>query len=233
MRERTSLPARPAVRRVPLAVDVVVLSPRDGALAALLVPAPPAARERWALPWDGPRANEAIEVAGGRVAHVLLGAAPTLVEQVGTLSDARRHPGGAEVSVGVIALSPLDVGAPAVGSAAAWFPLPELPLLAPRHREIVDQAAHALRDRLDHSPIAFRLLPGTFTLGELQGVYELLLGRPLHKASFRRALASSRLVQPTDMWRTEGRGRPAQLFRYAPKKRRGARRGVRFDHIAG
>ena len=36
------------------------------------------------------------------------------------------------------------------------------------------------------------------------------------------------LVEPTDEWRSEGRGRPAQLFRYAPKKRRGGRRGVRF-----
>jgi 8-oxo-dGTP diphosphatase len=89
-----------------------------------------------------------------------------------------------------------------------------------------------VRQRVDQSPLAFRLLPPTFTLSDLQGIYELLLGRRLHKASFRRALQASYLVEPTDEWRSEGRGRPAQLFRYAPRKRRGARRGVRFDLFA-
>jgi hypothetical protein len=60
-------------------------------------------------------------------------------------------------------------------------------------------------------------------------MYELLLGKRLHKASFRRALQAAWLVEPTDEWRSEGRGRPAQLYRYAPKKRRKGRRGVRFD----
>jgi 8-oxo-dGTP diphosphatase len=94
---------------------------------------------------------------------------------------------------------------------------------------MVDRAAIAVRQRLDHSPIAFRLLPATFTLSELQRIYELLLGRRLHKASFRRALQGSFLVEPTDAWRSEGRGRPAQLFRFAPKKRRRPGRSVRFD----
>jgi hypothetical protein len=72
-------------------------------------------------------------------------------------------------------------------------------------------------------------LPALFTLTDLQQAYELLLGRRLHKASFRRALHASWLVEPTDGWRSEGRGRPAQLFRYSPRKRRGHHRGVRFD----
>jgi 8-oxo-dGTP diphosphatase len=229
MRERPIPPARPATRRIALAVDVVTLSPRDDALAVLLVPASPAARERWSLPWDGPRDDERLEEAGARITRAVLGVAPTLVEQVGGASDARRHPGGAEISIGVVALSPIDTDAAASATGAAWFPLDALPPLAPRHRDMVDRAATAVRQRLDHSPIAFRLLPPTFTLSELQRVYELLLGRRLHKASFRRALQGSYLVEPTDAWRSEGRGRPAQLFRFAPKKRRRASRSVRFD----
>lgn len=229
MRERPSLPARPTPRRVALAVDVVTLSPRDDALAVLLVPAPDGSRERWSLPWDGPRDGERIEDAGARIARSFLGTSPTLVEQVGAASDRRRHPGGADISIGVVALSPLDADAPASLSGAAWFPVDALPPIAPRHRLLVDRATLAVRQRLDHSPIAFRLLAATFTLGELQRIYELLLGRPLHKASFRRTLQGSFLVEPTDAWRSEGRGRPAQLFRFAPKKRRRPGRSVRFD----
>jgi 8-oxo-dGTP diphosphatase len=215
------------VRRTTLAVDVVVLSPRTDALAVLLVRAPAGARERWSLPWDAPHTGEALEDAAARIANAALGASPAYFEQVGSVSDGRRHPGDADVSVGIAALSPFGVGAPVVD--AEWFPLASLPALTPRHRTIVDRAAAVVRQRVDQSPLAFRLLPPAFTLSDLQSVYEILLGRPLHKASFRRALQASYLVEPTDEWHSEGRGRPAQLFRYAPRKRRGARRGVRFD----
>lgn len=227
MRERPPIPMKPAVRRTTLAVDVVVLSPRGDALAVLLVRAPAGARERWSLPWDAPQQNESLEDAAARIARAVLGVTPAFFEQVGAASDARRHPGDADVSIGIVALSPVAAGGPLTD--AEWFPLGALPPLAPRHRTIVGRAAAVVRQRVDQSPLAFRLLPPTFTLSDLQGVYELLLGRRLHKASFRRALQASYLVEPTDEWRSEGRGRPAQLFRFAPKKRRGARRGVRFD----
>ncbi len=227
MRDRPLVPLKAAVRKTTLAVDVVVLSPRHDALAVLLVRAPAGARERWTLPWDGPLPDEALEDAAARIASSTLGAAPAFFEQVGAFADTRRHPGDADVSIGIAALIPTGVETSL--DDAEWFPLNELPAVAPRHRLVVDRAAAMVRQRVDQSPLAFRLLPQNFTLSELQSVYELLLGRRLHKASFRRALQASYLVEPTDEWRSEGRGRPAQLFRYSPKKRRGARRGVRFD----
>ena len=216
-----------AVRRTTLAVDVVVLSPRAEALAVLLVRAPAGARERWTLPWDAPQQNEGLEDAASRITEAVLGSAPAFFEQVGAFADGKRHPGDADVSIGIVALVPARAEAPATDT--EWFPLDALPTLAPRHRAVVERAASVARQRVDQSPLAFRLLPSTFTLSDLQSVYELLLGRRLHKASFRRALQASYLVEPTDEWRSEGRGRPAQLFRFAPKKRRGTRRGVRFD----
>jgi 8-oxo-dGTP diphosphatase len=230
MRERLPPLVKPAARKITLAVDVVVLSPRADALAVLLARSAPGGRERWSLPWDAPMPGEAFEDAASRITEAALGSAPALIEQVGAFADARRHPGDADVSVGVVALTP-----PAELSSLAsaeWFSLSALPPLSPRHRAIVDRAITVVRQRVDQSPLAFRLLPPTFTLSDLQGIYELLLGRRLHKASFRRALQASYLVEPTDEWRSEGRGRPAQLFRYAPRKRRGARRGVRFDLFA-
>ena len=64
-----------------------------------------------------------------------------------------------------------------------------------------------------------------------QEVYEAILGRTLHKASFRRALQSARLVTPTREWRSEGRGRPAQLYRFVARAPKASRRGVRFDWL--
>jgi 8-oxo-dGTP diphosphatase len=119
-----------------------------------------------------------------------------------------------------------------LGGVYAWFTLGDIPQLAPRQRQILDTAVSMIRGRMDQSPVAFRLLPQMFTLTELQQMYELLLGKRLHKASFRRALQAAWLVEPSDEWRSEGRGRPAQLYCYAPRKRRPAQRGIRLDLLS-
>jgi 8-oxo-dGTP diphosphatase len=158
-----------------------------------------------------------------------LGEPPIWTEQIGAFGDAKRHPSDAEISVAYVGLVPHQTASPNAGY--TWFPMRDLPPLSPRQRAIVEAATRTIQSRLDQAPIAFRLLPSTFTLSELQQMYELLLGKRLHKASFRRALQGAWLVEPTDEWRSEGRGRPAQLFRYAPKKRRRPHRGVRFDFL--
>lgn len=231
MRERSLLLTRPMVRSLTTAIDVVLLTPRERTLAVLVQrTADPRLRDRWTLPWDAPRTAEPPEQAAERISRAVLGIPPAALEQIGAFGDERRHPGDAQLSVAFVGLVPHG---PATGNGdnGIWVDREELPLLPPRHRAMVDAAMEEVRRRIDQSPLAFRLLPTAFTLSELQGVYELLLGRPLHKASFRRALQAAFLVEPTEEWRSEGRGRPAQLYRYAPRRRRGSRRGVRFDLI--
>jgi len=231
MSERAAAPPRPSPRRALLTADLLLLAAPGRRLMMLLARArDPRAKERWELPFDGPRGDETLDDAAARVARAALGAPVAQVEQIAAFGDRRRHPAAAEVSVAFLALVPGGAPAP-VGGENAWFPVDELPAIAPRQRAMVDAALVAIRARLDQAPIAFRLLPPTFTLSQLQEVYELLIGRRLHKASFRRALQAAWLVEPTDEWRREGRGRPAQLFRYAPRRRRGGRRGVRFDGL--
>lgn len=206
----------------------MAVTPRDGELAVLLEQEPgrDATRERWILPWEAPRGGEALDDSAHRVARVAIGATPSWLSQVGAFSGGR-HPGDSDLSIGYVALVPLGADAP--GDDREWRPVRNLDGLGERQASIVQGALAAIRDRLDLYPVAFRLLPTAFTLSELQQMYELLLGRRLHKASFRRALQAAYLVEPTDEWRSEGRGRPAQLYRYSPKRRRRARRGVRFD----
>src|SRR5687767_534819 len=230
MRERSLVLSRPSVRALTAAIDVVLLTPRDGSLAVLLLrAADPRARDRWLLPWDSPRPEEPPDQAALRIARSALGGPPAALEQVAAFGDGRRHPGEAHLSVAFVGLAPLGAAAEATDN--VWVDIAQLPALPPRHRVIVDAAVDAVRRRIDQSPLAFRLLPPAFTLSDLQSIYELLLGRTLHKASFRRALQAAFLVEPTDEWRSEGRGRPAQLYRYAPRRRRGSRRSVRFDLI--
>jgi 8-oxo-dGTP diphosphatase len=221
MRDRSPKPAA-------YTVDVVVVTAMGGELAILFA-RNSTERERWSLPWRVPQTGEMLDAAGARVAQEALGESPIWMEQVGAFGDGKRHPGDADVSIAYVALVPHETASPRAGY--TWFPEGDLPPLSPRQRAMVEGATKTIQGRLDQAPIAFRLLPPTFTLSELQQMYELLLGKRLHKASFRRALQGAWLVEPTDEWRSEGRGRPAQLFRYAPKKRRRLQRGVRFDFL--
>jgi 8-oxo-dGTP diphosphatase len=221
MRERSS-------RISPYSIDVVLVTAMGNELAILLSRGS-TERERWALPWRAPQTGETLEAAAVRVSEDALGERPIWTEQMGAFGDAKRHPSDSEISVAFVGLVPHETASPSAGY--TWFPMRDLPPLSPRQRAIVEAATRTIQSRLDQAPIAFRLLPSTFTLSELQQVYELLLGKRLHKASFRRALQAAWLVEPTDEWRSEGRGRPAQLFRYSPKKRRRSHRGVRFDFL--
>jgi len=221
MRER---PSRTSL----YSVDVVLVTAMGNELAILLTRGS-TERERWALPWRAPPTGETLEAAAIRVAEHALGESPIWTEQIGAFGDAKRHPSDSEISIAFVGLVPHETASPTAGY--TWFPMRDLPPLSPRQRAIVEAATRTIQSRLDQAPIAFRLLPSTFTLSELQQVYELLLGKRLHKASFRRALQAAWLVEPTDEWRSEGRGRPAQLYRYAPKKRRRPHRGVRFDFL--
>jgi 8-oxo-dGTP diphosphatase len=221
MRDRSSKTAS-------YSVDVVLLTAMGDELAVLFA-RNSTERERWSLPWKIPQAGEALDSAAARVALEALGESPIWMEQTGAFGDAKRHPSDTDVSVAYVGLVPHETASPRAGY--TWFPVGDLPPLSPRQRAMVEAATRIVQGRLDQAPIAFRLLPATFTLSELQQMYELLLSKRLHKASFRRALQASWLVEPTDEWRSEGRGRPAQLFRYAPKKRRRSHRGVRFDFL--
>jgi len=214
-------------RKSPYTIDLVLITALKDQLAVLLWRTPEG-KEKWALPWDMPSPDEALESAAGQIATDALGTLPVWLEQLAAFAADKRHPSDNDVSVAFAGLVPAGTPPP-VGGAYAWFPVSELPTLAPRQRAMLDGALVMLRARMDQSPVAFRLLPATFTLSELQHMYELLLGKRLHKASFRRALQAAWLVEPTDEWRSEGRGRPAQLFRYSPRKRRPAQRGIRLD----
>lgn len=184
--------------------------------------------ERWLLPWEAPRSDERLDEVAQRVARESIGSAPSWISQVGAFADGR-HPGETGLSVAYVALVPLGAADHPPSDEMEWRSVTDRTGLGERQHAIVQGALAAISDRLDLYPIAFRLLPGAFTLSELQQMYELLLGRRLHKASFRRALQAAYLVEPTEEWRSEGRGRPAQLYRYAQKRRRRPRRGVRFD----
>ena len=82
------------------------------------------------------------------------------------------------------------------------------------HRRILASALGRLRGKLAYRPVVFELLPGEFTLLQLQRVAEALSGAKLHKQNFRRLVANADLVEPIGRTSRVGKGRPAELFRF-------------------
>lgn len=83
--------------------------------------------------------------------------------------------------------------------------------LAFDHAQIIARAIERLRNKLEYTGIALNLMPPLFTLTELQQVYEVILGKQLLKAAFRRKIAH--LVEETERYTENAGHRPSQLFR--------------------
>lgn len=88
--------------------------------------------------------------------------------------------------------------------------------LAFDHLLMVQYAIERLRGKVEYTDIIFNLMPPLFTLSELQRVYEIILGKELLAAAFRRKIADS--VTETDEYTKDAGHRPSRLYRYNVNK---------------
>jgi 8-oxo-dGTP diphosphatase len=177
-------------------------------------------RGTWALPGGFVRQNEDLPDAAARELAEETGIADVYLEQVAAVGTPGRDPRGHTVTVVWMGLVGRDLrGLQASGDSAGvhWFDAagPEpLPPLAFDHAALLEQALEHLRRRVVEAPLAFELLPPSFTLGELQALYEAILGRPLDRRNFRRKVHELAFVQPAAGTRRGGAHRPARLYRF-------------------
>jgi ADP-ribose pyrophosphatase YjhB (NUDIX family) len=83
--------------------------------------------------------------------------------------------------------------------------------LAFDHAKLIACGIERLRGKLDETSIALHLMPELFTLTQLQQVYEVIGGKELLKAAFRRKVAH--LVVETDHYTEPAGHRPSRLYR--------------------
>ena len=87
--------------------------------------------------------------------------------------------------------------------------------LAFDHPLVILSGIERLKNKIEYTDIVFNMMPEYFTLGELQQVYEVILGKKLLDPAFRRIIASK--VEKTKKMKTGGGHRPSYLFRYKSK----------------
>jgi 8-oxo-dGTP diphosphatase len=203
---------------VAVAIDVVALTIRDGALHVLLVRrgAPPQ-EGMWALPGGfvrntrgeggAVRAEGLDEAAARELAEETGVDSPGRVhlEQLAAYGDPGRDPRMRVVSIAYLAFAAEMPDPRAGGDAAdaAWTPVDALGLtgegtqrpgttrrLAFDHAVILTDGLERARAKLEYTALATTFCAPEFTIPELRAVYETVWGEELHAGNFHRKVLS-------------------------------------------
>ncbi len=202
-------------------VDIVIFTVRERTLQVLLVRrGVPPFEGQYAIPGGFILEGESLEQAAKRELQEETGVRDVFLEQLYSFGDPARDPRGRIITVAYYALISSERNSLAAGSDASearWFLMSELPALAFDHKQILGYAVERLRNKLEYTTVGFQLLPEKFTLGELQSVYETILGRRLDKRNFRRKIALLGVLKPLREWQRAGR-KPARLYRFSSER---------------
>lgn len=204
-----------------VAADVVIFTIDAGQLKTLLVEVKSGPfAGRWAFPGGLVPVGDAPEATAARELLAQTGLHDVYLEQLRTFGDPQRDPSSHVVSVAFFALVPGKgerVASAGKYARLRWAPLSALPPLAYDHNAIAAYALQRLRAKLEYTNIVYSLLPHEFTLGELQEVYETILGRSLDRRNFRKKLLALGLLRSLRKVR-RGPHRPARLFAFTRRE---------------
>ncbi len=215
-----------------VAVDLVILTIRDGRLCTLVVrrAIDPYLGE-YALPGGFVREGEGLPEAAIRELEEETGLTAKLahLEQLATYGNPGRDPRGRVVSVAYLAVLP-DLPLPRAGGDAAnaeFVPTEEVMagrvVMAFDHASIVADGVERARGKLEYTTLATVFCAEEFSIADLRHVYESVWGVHLDERNFHRKISSTPgFVVPTGQ-RVLPRGsisagRPAQLYRAGPAR---------------
>lgn len=222
----------PTLPRPSVAVDIVIFTILDADLKVLLIRRENAPHQgAWALPGgfvmvgseDGDQGEDLEEAATRRLSQeTRLPRGSVFLEQLYTFGRAGRDPRTRVISVAHYALVRPNL-APFVAAGedttdAVWMSVTEVDRipLAFDHGEMLAVALDRIRGKVDYSPIAFELVPDTFSIPELRAVYEVIKGTTYDPGNFRRKF--NRMVTDGIIERAPGKritaSKPAQVFRF-------------------
>ncbi len=168
------------------------------------------------LPGVSLQPSEDLEDAARRVLGTIGITQPGHLEQLASFGAPGRVPGVRTMSVSYLALLPRPTPPAQDGHDGAWHPVAALDVTEGfvwDHGQILTAGLQRVRSKLSYSTIAVGLLPDTFTMSELQAVYEAVLGTVLDKRNFRRRIMGLGVLEDTGGMR-RGPHRPARLYTF-------------------
>jgi ADP-ribose pyrophosphatase YjhB (NUDIX family) len=219
-----------------ISVDSVIFSFHEGLLKVLLLRMKD--QPLYSLPGGFVGKEEDLDSAAQRILRERTGLESVYLEQCGTFGDHNRTgpKKGREtfsfigidvsedcwivqrfISVGYYALVNYAAARPTPGhfdAECSWCPVDQLPDMIFDHRDITLKALETLRLLLDVKVPRSQLLPDTFTMNELQQLYESILGKPLLRSNFQRKMLNMEMLERLDKKFGGGAHKAPYLYRF-------------------
>ncbi len=169
--------------------DAVLFAMQDDRLQVLLIRrADDPYRGCWAFPGGFIDIDEDLDAAVARELREETGLEDIPLEQFHAFGAPGRDPRERVITIAYLGVVRRDGHAPVAGddaTEACWFDVAALPELAFDHADMAETALARLRERIELSDIATRFIGDSFTISDLQRVYEVIMDESLDAAAFR------------------------------------------------
>jgi len=178
------------------------------------------ARGEWSLFGGFVQQDESLDEAASRILHELTGLENIYMEELKTYGEVDRDPAGRVISVAYYALIPASEYTEAGNSntGATWVSITDLPTLIMDHKLMVEKGLRRLKRRASSQPIGFELLPGEFTMPQLQALYEAIYREELDKRNFRKKILAMDVLIKLDTKDKSSSRKGAFLYRFDKHK---------------
>jgi len=188
--------------RLLLAVDCIIFGFDGHTLKILLIKRGfQPEKDNWSLMGGFVQPQESLDQAANRILKQLTDLQGVYLEQLHAFGNTKRDPIERTVSVTYFALIDINKYETQLSKDyhAEWFPLKRVPKLIFDQQEMVEAAKKKIRYKAAMHPILFELLPGKFTLPQLQALYESVFNTQIDKRNFsKRVLATGLLIKLND-----------------------------------
>lgn len=195
----------------------------------------------WTVPGGFIYQNESIDVAAKRIIFEQTQLDNLLLSQFGTIGSADREfskefqsfitlgiPADlAEwisrrfVTIGyysVVGKQQIELKTGPLFKDAKWIPIEEREKLALDHSLLVSEALKTLRNELQSKPLLSSFMPKTFTIPELQKLYEAILGRPVDRGNFRQRMLKLNFLIKIGTTKEKTKSRPPIIYKLDKKE---------------
>lgn len=204
-------------QKILISVDCIIFGFEQNKLKVLLGRRPiDPGKGAWSLYGGFVRNEESVDEAADRTLYELTGLRNVYMRQVGAFGSVDRDPGARVVSVAYYALINVkDYDQKMLTEHdVEWVNIEELPEMFSDHNQMIRKARKLMQQKIRTEPISFQLLPGLFTLTQLQRLYEAVNGEEVDKRNFRKRIKEMDFIEKTDLIDKTGSKRGAYLYRF-------------------
>lgn len=183
--------------RILVAVDCIIFGFDGNELKLLLIQRGfEPEKLKWSLMGGFIKPDDDLDKAAIKILNKLTGLDNVYLEQLQAFSNPKRDPVERTISVAYFALVDIHKYETQISHDyhAQWFSFKDIPNLVFDHSEMVDLAKKHLRYKAALHPILFELLPGKFTIPQLQNLYEGIYQTMIDKRNFSRKVLSTGLL---------------------------------------